>query len=313
MGDPTPSEVAQSPNSDSETLICLIPKSPPTREMDPPLILFLAKHTWRADTQLPLGLLQGMSKVGKLPEANSISRRNLAASFTATGHREDLRRRNRRLVNPTTRSNNDVITQKSWDVSRAGFAKGRISRPEPPTANAGRDDVLSPRFCISEQHGLQKHRYRLIGDLAMSHFSLPVGAGDAYFPHDLDAIVAMGRLQSKHGASDMRIWPADFSNAYKIHILHVDSEEDPYVGFTNSANTRPYKAWILAQPGGRMRAPSSCGRVVALIQFLALELLSLDVGAYADASGPWASKQLCDLLGFSTSTKKVHRVRAVWY
>ena len=175
--------------------------------------------------------------------------------------------------------------------------------------------VTSPSFCIAEQHGLQEPKYRVIDGLSRPHANSTAETADAYFPQDLDTLVAHVRTLAKLGGSDFKAWSVDFSNAYKTIGLHESSVGAATVCFVNPTTNAPYKARILVQPFGSRRAPANWGRVVAFIQFLASELLTLTVGTFAGdvycaepaslaQSGFWAFKQLAGLLGFPTSDRK---------
>ena len=47
---------------------------------------------------------------------------------------------------------------------------GWLSEPTPVTESDLNSTIPSPRFCISEHHGIQKPKFRLIDDLAKSNF-----------------------------------------------------------------------------------------------------------------------------------------------
>ena len=55
-------------------------------------------------------------------------------------------------------------------------------------------------FCISEQHGPQQPKFRLIDDLSKSLANGALHPTETYCPHDLDSFVALSRLQILHGA-----------------------------------------------------------------------------------------------------------------
>ena len=160
------------------------------------------------------------------------------------------------------------------------FHKGWIPEPVPVTDHDTGHTVLSPRFCIPEQHGLQQLIYRLIDDLAESLANGTVETTETYCPQDLDSFAA--RLQTMHGTHQLRAWSLDFSHAYKTISLHTDSSEAAYICIINPGDNRPYKSKILAQPFGSRRAPANWGRVVTFIQFLAYRLLRLTVVEFAD-------------------------------
>ena len=174
---------------------------------------------------------------------------------------------------------------------------------------------MSPRFCIAEQHGLQEPKYRVIDDLSRSHANSTTDSTDTCRPQDLDTLVAHFRALEKLGATDFRAWSGDCSNAYKTIGLHESSKEGETVCFVDPYTNVPHKARILAQPFGSSRPPANWGGVVTSIQFIAMELLALTVGAFVDdvycdepmgaaMSGFWAFKRLAKLQGFPTSDKK---------
>ena len=180
--------------------------------------------------------------------------------------------------------------------------------------------MRSPRFCIAEQHGLQEPKYRLIDDLAKSLVNGAVETTENLLPARLRFVrgpysfTKIPRLAPSAGLV------ADFSHAYETIAIHPGSDEASYICIINHADNRPYTARILAQPLGSRGAPANWGRVVTFIQFVALKLLYIAVGAFVgdvyfaeDAkianSGFWAFKQLCRLLGFNTSDKRVEYMR----
>ena len=175
--------------------------------------------------------------------------------------------------------------------------------------------MLSPRFRIAEEHGLQEPKYRLIDDLTKSLANGAVETTEAYCPHDLDSFVALTRLQKYHGSRHLRAWSLYFSHAYKTIAIHPGSAEASYICIINPANNRPYTARILAQPFGSRRSPANWGRVVTSIQFVARKLLRLAVGAFdgdvycaddakIDNSGFCDSEHLRRLHGCITSDKQ---------
>ena len=193
--------------------------------------------------------------------------------------------------------------------------KGWLSKPVPVTRSGRSQTAMSPRFCISEQHGLQEPIYRAIGDLSRSCVNTTTDTKDTYSPQDLATLVAQVRSLARLGASDFMAWSADFANAYKTIGLREPPNDASAVCFVNPHTNAPHKACISVQPFGSSRAPANWGRVVTFIQFLAKELLPLTAGAFVDAvycaeptsvaaSGFWDFKRLAGLLGFPTPDKK---------
>ena len=175
--------------------------------------------------------------------------------------------------------------------------------------------MLSPRFCTAEQHGIQGPKYRAIDDLSRSYVNSTADTADTYFSLDMDALVARIRTLAKLGASDFKARSVAFPNAYRTIWIRESPKNAPTVCFVNPHTNAPNKARIIVQPFGISHSPENWGLVAFFIQFLAMELLTLMVGAFADdvycavpthlaTSGFWASKRLAGLLGFPTSDKK---------
>ena len=200
-------------------------------------------------------------------------------------------------------------------MSVAEYEKGWFSKPTPAAQRDRAFTVLSPRFCIAEQHGNQKPKYRVFGDLTKSHVSLTVGESDTYCPQDLDTFMVLARLQHKYGATNLRMWSLGFSNAYKTIGMNEESKDASHICLLNPKNKRLYNVCVLVQPFGSRRSPANWGRVVTFLQFAAEEILHVSTGAFVDdvfcseshrleMSGFWAFKQLCGLIGFPASKKK---------
>lgn len=65
--------------------------------------------------------------------------------------------------------------------------------------------VLSPRFRISDHHGLQAARYRLIDDLSNSMANSIASTNATYFPHGHNAFFAVSKYRRRpDGALEMR-------------------------------------------------------------------------------------------------------------
>ena len=148
-----------------------------------------------------------------------------------------------------------------------GFRKGWLSEPVPVSEFDRPNTVLSPRFCISEQHGNQEPKFRLIEDLSKSLANDTVHSTETYRPDDLDSFAALARLQHSNWAINLKDWSVDSPRAYKTIALRPDSADTAYICFANPNGNLPYKSRILAQPFGSRRAPSNWGRLVTFIQF----------------------------------------------
>ena len=149
---------------------------------------------------------------------------------------------------------------------------------EPPTL-VTKDDilstVLSPGFCIREQHGICPAKFRLIGDLSRSWANQVTSMSDTYRHQSIDHLLAMCRLLGLSGAHDLKLWSVDFANAYKTIPVHELSRSVAHVVLANPADNGIYKARVLAQSFGSRSAPKNWGRVITCLQFLASKLFAL--------------------------------------
>ena len=190
--------------------------------------------------------------------------------------RNGLRSCNGRIPNASLLgSKKPLLRSKRWELSKAEQEKGWLSKQTPVTKQDLSNTVLSPRVCISEQHGLREQKFRVIDDLYRSEVNATDHMTDTYCPKDLDTLVAQVRALSQVGADNLRAWSVDFSNDYKTIAFHESPNEAATICFVNPTDKLPYKAQILLHPFGSRREPANWVRVVTSIQFLARELLAL--------------------------------------
>ena len=185
------------------------------------------------------------------------------------------------------------------------FRKGWLAEPTSVSRSDLNHDIISPGFCIAENHGIQEPKFRLIGDLAKSNVNKTVQMSETYFPQGPDSFVALTRTLQINGADDLKQWSVDFSQSYKTIALRPSSSEAAHICRLNPVDNRPYKSRIAAQPFGSRRAPANWGRVVIFLQFLARRLFPLVVGAYVvDVFCP--ESNYLDMSGFGPSNGFAH-------
>ena len=201
-----------------ERLAASLPVRTPARKLNIPLVMFLTRHLDYPDKQLPIDLAKGMDIIGNIPPSRALRKRTTTPTTNMTRLKTNLVARNRAILRNLKRTNDSTIRQKCWEMSVAGYEKGWLSKPSLATQHDRAFTVLSPMFCISEQHGNQGPKYRAIDDLAKSQVNQTVGAGDAYCPQDLDTFMVLASPRRLCGASKMRMWSMDSPNAYKPSV-----------------------------------------------------------------------------------------------
>ena len=159
-----------------------LPLGSPARNLNIPLIMFLARHLDYPDSNLARDLTKGMDITGKIPESKALTKRIVAPTTDLAGIKLRLVTRNRTILRHLRRQTDPILRNKCWEMSVLEHQKGWLSRPTPVTQNDRTNTIMSPRFCISEQHGTQAPKYRVIDDLSKSKVNATVGTHDTYCP-----------------------------------------------------------------------------------------------------------------------------------
>ena len=68
-------------------------------------------------------------------------------------------------------------------------------------------------FCISEHHGFQEPKFRLIDDLTKSNVNKTVQMSETYCPQGLGSFVALTRTHHVNGAEGLKQWSVDIPHA----------------------------------------------------------------------------------------------------
>ena len=115
-----------------------------------------------------------------------------------------------KVLNSLSESTAVLLKQKCWGLSFEEYRQGWLSEPTPATEADLDSAILSPRFCISEHHGIQEPKFRLVDDLAKSNVNKTVGMSETYCPQGMGPFVALTRIQHVNGADDLKQWSVDF-------------------------------------------------------------------------------------------------------
>ena len=183
----------------------MLPLGSPARNLNIPLITALIRHIDYPGKNLARDLTKGMDITGEIPEPKALTKRIAAPTTDLTSIKIRLVARSRTILRHLGRQTDPILRNKCWEKSSIEHQKGWLSRPTPVTQNDRTNTIMSPRFCISEQHGTQEPKYRVIGDLSKSKINATVGASDTYCPQDLDTFMVLARLRRKYGASNLRM------------------------------------------------------------------------------------------------------------
>ena len=294
-----------------------LPSGAPNAHINLALLSFLLSFSPYSDTKICIDLSAGMRIHGAIPFFPALAPRIAHASQSRASLASGLFRRNKRFARSLARSGRTIEALKCWDLSLIEHKKGWISRPARVSLLDLKTRILSPRFCISETHGLSATKFRLIGDFARSWVDQITSLSDTYRPQTSDYLLALFRLQAIQGGSGLKVRSVDFTNAYKTIPVHRGPSDVSCIMLFNPVGGFIYRASVIAQPFGSRSAPKNWGRVITRLQFLSARLLRLNVGGYFDDvfagepaafvnSGFLAFKDLTAILEFHTSDKKGH-------
>ena len=205
-----------------------------SRNLRIPIIQHLIPTISYTDVSLEKYLVLGIPISGVVPRTSPLPSNATDATVNLPDVKSSVRETNIEIARSICKSSDFRLKQKWWGLSNGEFRKGWPSQPTPITTNDSRSIILSPRFCIAEQHGLKEAKFRLIGEFSRSNVNKTVQMADTYCPQGIDSFVALTRIQSANGVSDLKQWPIDFPHAYKTIALHPSSSEAAHICFVNT-------------------------------------------------------------------------------
>ena len=165
-----------------QRLAATLPMKSPARNLHIPLIAFLVNKLGYDDKLLPVDLVKGMNITGEIPTSRVLAKRITPALKRLKTLRAGLRTRNKGIINSISKVKDPILRGKCWELSREEHLDGRLSKPTPVTLNDRNEMVLSPRFCISEQHGGKHSKFRVVDDLSRSLVNSTSDTSDTYCP-----------------------------------------------------------------------------------------------------------------------------------
>ena len=292
-----------------------LPVGAPNVHLNLVLLSFLLGVFSYSDSNLRADLSAGMRIQGVIPFCPARAPRVAHDTQSRTSIASGLFRRNKRFALPLARPGGTVEALKCWELALSEYKKGWLSRPVIGSQLDLKTRILSPRFCISETHGLSAAKFRLVGDFPRSRVNQITSLSDTYRPQTLDFLLALCRLQASQGGVGLKVWSVDFTNAYKTIPVHRGSADVSGIMLFNPVDGFIRRARVIVQPFGIRSAPKNWGRVITCIQFLPARLFRLNVGAYVDdvfagepaafvESGFHAFKSIASILEFHTADKK---------
>ena len=204
-----------------------------------------------------MGLARGVKIAGAVANSYVPAARTETCSKKPQHLRTWLGRRNRSIIRSITNVSNQTLGKKRFEMSWKVHRKGWVSKHVPLTRPCLSQTAMSPRFCISEQHGLQEPKYRVVDGMSRACANSTADATDTYFPQDLETLVAQVRAIARLGASDCKARPVDFAYAYKTIGIRKSTNVAATVCFAKPNANAPRKTRIRPHPFGSSRALST--------------------------------------------------------
>ena len=213
-----------------------LPTNSPTRALNIILIHALGRNLGYSDTSLASDPTTGVNVVGATPRTIALTKRRKPDRRIVSRLPNGPAARTNASLGCLKRARRSCLTQKFWELPLGERKKGWLSEPTQAADWGRRNDVLSPRYCISGQRGAQAAKFLLIDDLSMSKANETFSTVGKYCPQDIDHFVALTRLQLKTGAWAAGIRPVDFPHAYKAIAIREDTKSGAYARFANPEN-----------------------------------------------------------------------------
>ena len=178
-----------------QRLVRKLESKAPARALNIPRIMLLTQQLGYYDKDLPRDLVYGMGIFWGIETTNSLAPRNTPAKTNLRHMTSSIRIRNGPTIKALSNARDRIPQNKRRRLSMGEFRANWISELKPVTNFDRRNAVLSHRFFVPGQHGLQEPKYRLIDDLAKSLANGTVGTTETYCPKGLDAFASITRLE----------------------------------------------------------------------------------------------------------------------
>ena len=154
-------------------------KKSPARRLNIFLIDFLVAKLNYSDTTLPDDLTSGVEIAGEIPTAVVLPIRVTPAAKKLTTLKKGLWARNNAIVRSIAKTTNATLREKRRELSWGEHEQGWLAEPTPLTELDLKTLAISRRFSISEKHGIQHPKYRVIDDLSRSLVNSTTATVDA--------------------------------------------------------------------------------------------------------------------------------------
>ena len=193
-----------------------LPPDSPASRLNFPLIAALARRFEYPDASFVNDLSHGMPIAGFVEASHVLHHRTRNARVDYANWKRAIPETNQRVIDHILKRQGSADSNTCWEKTLAEVERGWVTPPIPLTDQIASTLPLTPRFALSEQHGLQERKIRVVDDFKASGINDLLSTVDTAIPDTLDAFLAMSTYFSLvKKEPELLAFAADFSHAYK--------------------------------------------------------------------------------------------------
>ena len=291
------------------------PPDSAARRLNLGLMGWLHREINYPDNDLIRDIARGMDISGEVPISGNLRDKETNPTLTLRKLGNNIRPNNDKIANGLYKTSNSETSRKGWQTTIDEAENGWLGPLGVVSERLLDETLITPRFCIKEQHGNQDVAYRVIGDLKRSKLNDNLKQWDTYFPEAIERFFAIAREMGEITKEKPLEWAGDFHKAYNNVALSQQSVKYAVVGVFNPEDGKVYAFRLKVLPFGGARPPAKWGRVAKFAQTTLMKILKIATGCFVDdlynceaestAVSPFTTaRELIKLLGLQLSPKK---------
>ena len=235
-----------------------LPENSPARNLNFPLMFWVANTLEFEDKDLVGDLFNGMPIAGPIKPVPTLTERPTIASVTLEQWRDEIPERNKINTERVKKSQGSAAANACFEKTMKEVEAGWVSVPI-PLSQADPLWPLTPRYALEEQHGTQAKKIRLIDDFRASGLNNTVTVNDTNIPDGLDSFIATcSAYQRMLEGRTLLACSVDFAHAYK-HVPLLQAHEDFAKIIFAQPKGEPLVASLRTQPFGSKKSPGELG------------------------------------------------------
>ena len=242
----TVSAISNDLSDKRESWIKQLPERSPASGINFPLIYLLCHALEYPGEKFATDLSQCMPIAGPIAPTPGLTARKKAAEMSYQEWKDGIPKRNAVIHERMIKAQGSELAAACWAKTLEEIGDGWISEPTDVTDAILRTVPLPPRYAISEQHGNNAPKIRLVDDFRASAINAIITTEDTNIPDTLDVFTAVSSyLALISPGCDLLCATADFSHAYK-HIPILEDQREFRKGMcVRGIKNSPYKELLV--------------------------------------------------------------------